>query len=48
MPKSGWANQEMRRVAKEVKTLPRWVEKSAKATAASSPQPAKNVQQHAA
>jgi hypothetical protein len=38
MAKAGWANQEMQRVAKEVKTLPGWVQKSAKATTVSAPQ----------
>ena len=38
MAKAGWARQEMQRVAKDVKTLPRLVERSAKASTVSSAQ----------
>lgn len=36
MAKSGWANQELRRVAKDVQTLPSFVRRSATSVSASS------------
>jgi len=33
MAKAGWANQELRLVAKEIKTWPSWMQKSAAAEA---------------